>query len=189
MKKALLVFTIVLGCSVVFVFGGPSLFAGTPQNDLIFNHQDPDFSITFPSGYNRGVAEGDVVARFERANQDRIPNYSIRVYDSMHVHGKTGGQEILKLADEYSEVLKTVFPEISDVQILEKRIITLNDGSSGVAWKMKWKWTDKVTYLQSAAVASPRGNKIVSCFGTDLFREDNSIDLMLDQCTKLTFTP
>ena len=106
----------------------------------------------------------------------------------MYACGNAPDSELNQLPHEYAEVLKTALPGISELTVFDKEIITLNDGSKGIAWKLKWKWTDNVTYLQSAAVASPREYKVVSCFGTDIYRQDNSLNLMLDQCKKLMFT-
>ncbi len=190
MEKKLSVVKTILGCCLVLALGGCATLTETlGGGDTTFVHQDPDFSITFSGDYEQGIANGDTVARFEYWDTSRNPNYSIRVYESMYARGKAQDSDLNRLPDEYSETLKHTYPTISDLTILEKRIVTLTDGSRGIAWKLKWKWTDKVTYLQSAAVAFPRGNQVVSCFGTDLLSSGDNMESMLNQCRKLTFTP
>ena len=187
MEKVLLIVTVLLGVGVVVGFGALFMFTGSSKKDLTYTHLNPNFSISFPEGYERGLADGETVARFELANDNRIPNFSIRVYDPPNILGATPDLILSRLPGEYSDMLKSIYPTISDMSITENQVINLSDGYKAIAWKLKWKWTDEVTYLQSAAVAGIKDNKVVTCFGTDLFSEDKSADPILNQCKKLMF--
>ncbi|MBW1848027.1 MAG: hypothetical protein JRJ27_12995 [Deltaproteobacteria bacterium] len=173
MKKALLVIMVVLVCGAFLTS------CGAPK----YVHKDPAFSFEYPHGYKPGKVQGTAVARFENQNQYRIPNYSLGADD------KAQGATLDNFAEGYSEVLQGLYPKASRFKILEKNMVKLSDGSDAVAWKLKWRWIDRVTYLQSSGVAAFKGNKSISCFGTTIFGGDTSMDMMLDQCKTLKLTP
>jgi hypothetical protein len=147
-------------------------------------HKDPAFSYEYPWGYKEDKLMGkDEVARFANQNQYKIPVYTAEVKDR---------EKGLKLADVpkmYLEELPKTYPGSARFKIFEQKLVKLSDGSDAVAVKLKWRYIDKVTYLQSAGVMTYQGDKMIAILGTTIFGGPTTLDKLLEQCMTLTLTP
>jgi len=174
MKKALLVIMLVLICGAFLTS------CGAPK----YVHKDPVFSFEHPSGYKAEKLQGEgEVARIANQNQYKIPVYTASVSD------KVAGVKLIDVPEGVVETMKLNTPKASRFKILEKKMVKLSDGTDAVAWKVKWRWVDRVTYLQSSGVNVYTGDKLITLMGTTLFGGDTSMDMMLDQCKTLKLSP
>ncbi|MCJ7774369.1 MAG: hypothetical protein MUP22_14700 [Desulfobacterales bacterium] len=174
MKKALLFIMIGLVCGVFLTS------CGSPK----YVHKDPVFSYEYPMGYKQEpLAGGAEVARFANQNQYKIPVYTASVVD------KVAG---VKLSDVTEGVIATMEkdnPGSSRYKVIAQNLVKLSDGSDALAWTLKWRWIDGVTYLQTALVCAYQGDKLITIAGTTMFGGDTPLDKLLEQCMTLTLTP
>jgi hypothetical protein len=173
MKKTLLL--ILTGLT----FGAFLTSCGAPK----FIYKDPAFSYEYPWGYKAEPLKGkNEVARYANQNQYKIPVYTAEVKNR---------EKSIKLADvpeAYLTELKKTYPGASRFKIIEIKPVKLSDGSDAVAVKLKWRWTDRVTYLQSAGVMAYQGDKLIAILGTTLFGGSTTLNKLLEQCMTLRLT-
>jgi hypothetical protein len=173
MKKALLLILMVLT---------PGAFltsCGAPK----FVHKNPAFSYEYPWGYKAEPLKGKYeVARYANQNQYKIPVYTAEVKN------REEGIQLTDVPESYLNELKKTYPGASRFKIIEIKSVKLSDGSDAVAVKLKWRWTDRVTYLQSAGVMAYQGDKLIAILGTTLFGGPTTMDKLLEQCMTLKLT-
>lgn len=174
MKKVLMLIVVGLVC------GAFLSSCGAPK----YVHKDPVFSYEYPGGYKaEPLAGGGEVARFANQNQYKIPVYTASVAD--RVKG-------VKLADVTDGVIATMEkdnPGSARYKVIEKNMVKLSDGSDALAWTLKWRWIDGVTYLQTALVNAYQEDKLITIAGTTVFGGDTPLDKLMEQCMTLKLTP
>jgi len=173
MKKALLVIMVSLVCGVFLAS------CGAPK----FVNKSPAFSFEYPSGYKAEPLQGKTeVARIANQNQYKIPVYTATVSD------KAAGAKLEDMAQGWVDTVQQNTPKADRFKVLEQNLVKLSDGTDAVAFKIKWRWIDRVTYLQSSAVSAFQGDKVINITGTTVFGGDTSMDKMLEQCMTLKFS-
>ena len=175
MKKALLFVLVGLVCGAFLTS------CGAPK----YSHKDPPvFSYEYPSGYkSEPLAGGAEVARFANQNQYKIPVYTASVAD------RVAGVNLSDIPEAVIATMEKDNAGSARYKILEKNLVKLSDGSDAVAWTLKWRWIDGVTYLQSGAVNAYQGDKLITIMGTTIFGGPTSLDTLLQQCMTLKLTP
>ena len=174
MKKALLVVMVGLVCGAFLT----SCVA--PK----YSHKDPVFSYEYPSGYKaEPLAGGAEVARFANQNQYKIPVYTASVAD------KVAGVKLSDVIEGVIATMEKANPGSSRYKVIAQNLVKLSDGSDALAWTLKWRWIDGVTYLQTALVNAYQGDKLITIAGTTIFGGPTSLDTLLQQCMTLKLTP
>ena len=170
MKNKFLCIGIVLVCIVFFTS------CGSPK----YVHKDPVFSYEYPLGYKAEPLQGtSEVARFANQSQYKIPVYVATVAD------REKGVKLGDVPKSYVAAMKKDLQGSARYKILEQKVVKLSDGSDAVAWKLKWRWVDGISMLQSAAVNAYQGGKLITVMGTTAYGGDVSMDKLLEQCMTL----
>lgn len=174
MKKTVLFIMVVLVCGTLFAS------CAAPK----YVHKDPAFSYEYPMGYGPEKLLGkNEVAHFADQNQYKVPRYQADV---------TNREKGVALADAavayYVKEIPNTYPGADRVSMLKKKSVKLSDGSDAVALHFKWRYTDKVTYIQSAAVAAYKDDKMIAILGSTVFGYTPLEDLE-KQCMTLTLNP
>lgn len=175
MKKSSIVIVVSLICFALIMSCGPSIYV----------HKDPAFSYEFPAGYKPTKMEGkNEVSRFGNpANQYHLPVYVASVYDKPKV------LNVEAAPDELIKGIKKTYPKALRFKIIEKKQVKLNDGSKAMTMKLKWKHDPSAPmYLQTSAVMSFKGDKMITITGSTLFGY-TPLEEMMKHCLTLNLNP
>ncbi|MCJ7772222.1 MAG: hypothetical protein MUP22_03695 [Desulfobacterales bacterium] len=173
MKKYILFFCICITCFAFIISCGP----------LKYFHKDPAFSYEYPTGYKADPLQAKTeVARFSNTNPYKVPAYVASVSDK---------QKGVKLEDLPNTAVKNIqsnFPGASNFEILDKKLDKLSDGTDVMTVRLKWRWSDNMTNLETAMVMAFKGDKWITINGTTIVGI-TTLDEMMKYCMTLNLQP
>ncbi len=183
MKKKSQIFAISLACILGMVF--LSACATTQPQTLTgftpgkYQNDEYRFTVEFPDHYEVQKIKGDEVFKVANPNMYSIPVFSVNIADAKP-EDKLDSQVFLKS-------VKKAAPRSKRFKILSEEMITLNDGTPGLAMFFKFTLEDGVTKLQTASMWVIKDGKSFSTNATTILGGDTGPDKLLAMVKSLSF--
>lgn len=177
MKKAAIVL-FVLGCFVMLqaCAGAPKL----PESKAgLYANQELSFTVEYPDNYASQPLQGDEVFRAANPNPYLIPVLTVSVAD-VDAGGKLESAPFMESA-------KAAVPGSKRFKLLSEEMVTLNDGTPGLALAYKWTFSDGMTKLQTASLWILKDGKSISANATTILGGDTTPEMLLEMVKTLKF--
>lgn len=172
MKKLLMATIIGLVCLMCLSAGGRG---ESPR----YEHKDPAFTFEYPSGYKAEPFQAATeVARLAADNVYKVPVLVA------HVTGKEKNFNPADIPQNFAARMKKTTPGVSGFELLEQKDVKLTNGNNAWLVRMKWKWIDGITSIDTVLITALKEDKVITLTGT-AFTDQNLMDEILKWCMTL----
>jgi hypothetical protein len=163
-----------------------SACASTPQPQLQqgqtpgqYKNDEYRFTADYPDHYLVQALEGDDVFRAANPNAWKIPVFNVTVADA------EAGAALD--ANVWIASAQKATPGSKRFKILSEKMVTLNDGTPGLALTYKWTFSDGATKLQTASLWVIKNGKSISANATTILGGDTKPDTLLEMVSSIKF--
>ncbi len=181
MSQSLMSIGIVL-LSVVMLSGCASTPQPQSQLEQIPGHYKNDeyrFTVEYPDNYVLLDLKKDEVFRAANPNGYNIPVFYVIVADAQ------AGAALD--ANAFVAAVEKGVPGSKRFKILSEKMVTLNDGTPGLALTYKWTFSDGITKLQTASMQVLKDGKSISTNATTILGSDTTPDKLLEMVSSIKF--
>jgi hypothetical protein len=168
----------VLGCFAMLqaCAGAPKL----PESKAgLYANQELSFTVEYPENYVAQPLQGDEVFRTANPNPYLIPVLTVNTSDA------EAGVELASAPFLASAQAAT--PGSKRFKVLSEEMVTLNDGTPGLALTYKWTFSDGMTKLQTASLWVLKDGKSISANATTILGGDTTPEMLLEMVKTLKF--
>ena len=144
-----------------------------------YKNDEYHFTADYPDHYLPQRLEGDDVFRAANPNAYKIPVFNVTVADA------EAGSALD--ANAWMESAKKAAPGSKRFNVLSEKMVTLNDGTPGLAITYKWTFSDGATKLQTASMWVIKNGKLISTNATTILGGDTKPDKLLEMVSSIKF--
>jgi hypothetical protein len=145
----------------------------------LYANQELSFTVEYPENYVAQPLQGDEVFRTANPNPYLIPVLTVSVADAS-ADAKLESAPCLESAQAAVTGSKRF-------KILSEEMVTLNDGTPGLALTYKWTFMDGMTKLQTASMWVLKDGKSISVSCTTILGGDTTPEVLLAMVKTLNF--
>jgi len=163
-----------------------SACASTPQPQVQpgqtpghYKNDEYRFTADYPDHYVPIGLQKDEVFRAANPNGYNIPVFYIIVADAQ------AGAALD--ANAFVAAVKKGVPGSKRFKILSEKMVTLNDGTPGLALTYKWTFSDGVTKLQTASMQVLKDGKSISTNATTILGGDTKPEKLMEMVSSIKF--
>lgn len=177
MKKAAMIM-MVLGCFVMLqaCASAPTLPEAKPG---LYVNPEFSFTVAYPENYVAQPLQGGEVFRTANPNPYLIPVLTVSVDDA-------GADTKLESAPFLASA-QAANPGSKRFKVLSEEMVTLNDGTPGLALTYKWTFVDGMTKLQTASMWTVKDGKSIAASCTTILGGDTTPEMLLEMVKTLKF--